>query len=226
LIHIQNEFIHNIKHVKIRGLSDINLECQIGNENDDGEYYSNSSRELLLDEVDEQGQQLFHAIERTMKPDNTHALLSKQNEDQCKVILSNIDNWSCSKYIDANNNVSFSQSPEVRVFTSIIEQRRTQNQVKFNAYASPTAKRCCTENHNEATEYFETACDHMPKSCINLTYAAGVATATPCPAQPSTQSHSVPNYIVTTSKQDYTYACIILVRRADSTPDTRISNYM
>jgi hypothetical protein len=131
-------------------------------------------------------------------------LFSKQNKDQCKVILSNIDNWLCSKFIDANNNLSFRQSPEVRVFTSTIEQRKTQNQVKFNAYASWIAKRCCTENPNEATESFDTAPDSMPKCRIILTYAAAVTTAIPCPAQQPTQSHAASDYISTTSKQDST----------------------
>jgi hypothetical protein len=186
LIHMQNKFIHNIKHVKIDRLSDIDLECHTGNDSNDGEYYSNNISELLVDKAGKQGQQLFHAIECTMQSDTTHALLSKQNEDQFKLILSDIDNWLCSKFIDAVNNLSFHQSPGVRVSTSSIEQRKTKNQVKFNAYSSRIAKRFCTENPNEATDSFDTAPDRMPRFHINLTYVAAVTTVTPCLAQPPT----------------------------------------
>jgi hypothetical protein len=79
LIRTQNEFLHNIKHVEIHGLYDIYLEHHIGNNINDGEEYSNNIRDLLLEEVDNQGQHLFRGIERTMKPDTTHALFSKQN---------------------------------------------------------------------------------------------------------------------------------------------------
>jgi hypothetical protein len=80
LIRMQNEFLHNIKHVEIHRLADISAELHIGNDIDDGEDYSNTIRELLLEEVDSRGHRIFHAIERTMKPDTTRDLFAKQND--------------------------------------------------------------------------------------------------------------------------------------------------
>jgi hypothetical protein len=44
LIRMQNEFLHNIQHVKIHGLSDIEIELHIGNDSKYGEDYSNIIR--------------------------------------------------------------------------------------------------------------------------------------------------------------------------------------
>jgi hypothetical protein len=49
LICMQNEFLHNIKHVEIHGLSDIDIELHLGINNEDGEYYANSIREIILE---------------------------------------------------------------------------------------------------------------------------------------------------------------------------------
>jgi hypothetical protein len=99
------------------------------------------------------GQHIFHSIERTMKADTTRALFPKQNEIICNTILSNLDTWLGATFIDANSNVSFRNSAEVRISTSTIDQRKNQNQVKFNAYASRSAKIFCSENPNQAIEF-------------------------------------------------------------------------
>jgi hypothetical protein len=129
-----------------------------------------------------------------------HYFQSK-NETQSNTFLSEIDNWLCSKFIDANKKNLSHQSPEVRVFTSTIEQRKTQNQVKFNVYDSRIAKIFCTENPNETTKSFDTATDRMPKRRINLTYVAAVTTTNPRLAQPSIHPPAAPDSIVATSKQ-------------------------
>jgi hypothetical protein len=107
LIPIQNEFLHNIKHVEIHGLSDIDIELHLGNACDNEEGYSNTIRELLRDELDISGQRIFNSIERTMKANITVALFSKQNEILCNTILSDLDTWLCAKFIDANYNIAF-----------------------------------------------------------------------------------------------------------------------
>jgi hypothetical protein len=80
LIRMQNEFLHNIKHVEIRGLSDIDIELHLGINDEDGEDYANSIREILLEECDVDGQRIFHSIERTMKADTSRALFYTHNE--------------------------------------------------------------------------------------------------------------------------------------------------
>jgi hypothetical protein len=62
LIRMQNEFLHNVQHVEIHGLSDIDIELHIGTDNDDGEDYANSIRYFLLEECDIDGQRIFHSI--------------------------------------------------------------------------------------------------------------------------------------------------------------------
>jgi hypothetical protein len=44
LIRTQNEFLHNVQHVEIHGLSDIDIELHLGNDCEDGEYYLNTIR--------------------------------------------------------------------------------------------------------------------------------------------------------------------------------------
>ena len=94
-----------------------------------------TTRELLLEETDIDGQRIFHSIERTMKSDTIRALFSKQNDILCNSILSELDNWLQSKFQDTHDNTSFLQSSNVHIFTSTADQRKNQNQVKYNAYA-------------------------------------------------------------------------------------------
>jgi hypothetical protein len=63
LIRMQNELLHNIQHVELHGLSDIGIDFHLGNDCNDREDYSNSIRELLLDELDIDGQRILHSIE-------------------------------------------------------------------------------------------------------------------------------------------------------------------
>jgi hypothetical protein len=91
LIRMQNECIHNIKHVELHGFADIDIEFHLGSDSEDGKDYSSSIRDLLLDERDIDDQHIFHSIERTMKADTIHALFSKQNEILCNSILSDLD---------------------------------------------------------------------------------------------------------------------------------------
>jgi hypothetical protein len=52
LIHMNTDFLRNVQHVEIHGLSDIDVELHLGNYCEDGENYSNTIRELLLGELD------------------------------------------------------------------------------------------------------------------------------------------------------------------------------
>jgi hypothetical protein len=104
---MQNEFLHNIKHVEIHGLSDIDIELHLGINDQYGKDYANSIREILLEECDIDGQRIFHSIERTTKADTSRAIFSKHNEILCKSVLSDIDNWLKAKCEDANNNSAF-----------------------------------------------------------------------------------------------------------------------
>jgi hypothetical protein len=106
LILMQNELLRNVKHIEIHGLSYIDIELHLGTDNNDGEDYANSIREILPEECDIDGQRIFHSIEHTMKSDTSRAIFSKHNKILCNSILSDLDNWLSSKFADANNNIS------------------------------------------------------------------------------------------------------------------------
>jgi hypothetical protein len=74
LIRMHNKFLHNIQHVEIPCLSEIDIEFHLGNDCDDREEYSNTIRELLLNELDIDGNWIFHSIEHTLKADTARAL--------------------------------------------------------------------------------------------------------------------------------------------------------
>jgi hypothetical protein len=137
LSRMHNEFLHNVKHVEIHRLSDIDIELHLGIDNDDGEYYAKLIREIILGECDIDGQRIFQSIERTMKADAFHVIFSKYSEIMSPSILSDLDNWLSSKFVDTNNNIAFRKSAAVRVHTSTIDQRKSQTKV----YASCISKR-------------------------------------------------------------------------------------
>jgi hypothetical protein len=130
---MQNEFLHNIKHVELHGLADIYIEFHLGNDSDDGEDYSSSIRDLLLYEQDIDDQRIFHSIERTMKANTIHALFSKQNDILCNSILSDLDARLTTKFSDAMHRFAFHKESDVRIFISTVEQRKTQDQVKLSS---------------------------------------------------------------------------------------------
>jgi hypothetical protein len=200
---MQNGFPHNIKHVEIHGLSDIDIELHLGINNEDGEDYANSIREILLEECDIDGQRIFHSIERTLKADTSRAIFSKHNEIMCNSILSDLNNWLSAKFVDTNNNIAFRESVSVQVHTSTIDQRKSQTQVTYNAYASRIAKRFCSENPNEASESFDTAPNRTPKWRINLTYADAAATSSHTQEQDTTHPNA-DTPIVSPKRTQYT----------------------
>jgi hypothetical protein len=157
---------------------------------------------LLWEEYGIDGQRILHSIERTMKSDTTRAIFSKQNKNLCNSILSDLDNWITSKFIDVNNNLAFRKSDAIPVCISTIYKRKNQHQVKYNAYASRIATRFCTENPNEASESYDTAPTRTPKRRIYLTYAEAAAMSSHMQEQSNTPSHANVNMPVSTNNQE------------------------
>jgi hypothetical protein len=94
-----------------------------------------------LDASDENGIRIFYSIERTMKSDTICAIFSKQNQDACNEILNDLDIWLSSKFIDGSLCHAFCAQQSVKVYTSTIEERKTQHHARFNAYAQCNAKK-------------------------------------------------------------------------------------
>jgi hypothetical protein len=135
LICMQNDFLHNIQHVEIHGLADIDICKHLGNNIDDGEDTSNSIRDIFLEASADTGERLFHSLERTMNSDTIRDIFTKQNQDACNEILNYLDTWIITKCIDAQSCISFRSRQSVKVFTSTIGQCKYRHQVKFNAYS-------------------------------------------------------------------------------------------
>jgi hypothetical protein len=132
-IRMQNESLHKNRHVDTHDLADIDIDRHLGSNMDDGEDITNSIHQILLDASDEKGLRLFHSIEQNMKSDTIKAIFNKQKQDACNKILNNLDIWLSTKFIDGTSCTAFLARQSFKVFTSRIEERKTQHQVKFNA---------------------------------------------------------------------------------------------
>jgi hypothetical protein len=51
-----------------------------------------------MNEVDVEGDPIFHSIERTMKDDTNRALFLEPNNDLCMEILEDIEGWLAQKF--------------------------------------------------------------------------------------------------------------------------------
>jgi hypothetical protein len=192
-IRMHYELLHNVRHIEIHGLADIDIDRHLGHDLDDGEDTKNSIREIILDACDDNGLRLFHSIERTMKSDTIRAVFTKQNKDECNTILNELDTWLSAKFIEGDTITAFRAQYSVHVYISTIEERKTQQHVKFNAYAQHIAKRFCTSNPNKPEESFDTVPLRIPKQRINLSYAATTATPSPQPQPaPHPVAHAAP----------------------------------
>jgi hypothetical protein len=120
--------------VEIHGLTDIDIDRHLGNDIDEGEELSNSIRDIFLEASGDNGERIFHSIELTMKSYTTRAIFTKQNQDAYNEISNDLDTWISIKFIDAQSCISFRAHQSVNFFTSTIEKRKSQHQVKFNAY--------------------------------------------------------------------------------------------
>jgi hypothetical protein len=58
-----------------------------------GESISSTIRQMLMDEVDVDGDPICHSIERTMKEDMNRAIFLEPNNDVCMDILEDMEGW-------------------------------------------------------------------------------------------------------------------------------------
>jgi hypothetical protein len=144
LIDIHHELLHNVHHVEIHGLADIDIDRHLGHDLDDGEDLTNSICEILLDACDDNGLHPFHSVERTMKYDTVQSVFSKQNQDECNAILNDLATLLSAKCINGDTITAFRAQHAVHVYISTIEERKPQHHVKLIAYAKRIATRPAT----------------------------------------------------------------------------------
>jgi hypothetical protein len=128
-----------------------------------------------MDEVDVEGEPIFHSIERTMKYNTSRVLFTEPNQDLCSFILNDIETWMANKFEHSEYPTAYHQYHHIKIFTTTTDQRKSQQQVKFGAYAKSLVKKFCAVNPNEATEDFDSAPSRPEKRRINVSYATAVA---------------------------------------------------
>jgi hypothetical protein len=153
---MQNKHIRNTKHVEMHHLCHIDKEISLGYDTT-SEPISSTIRKMLMDEVDVEGDPIFHSIERTMKAAMNRALFLEPSNDLCMVMLEDIEGWLAQKFEHSDAPTAYRDNEHVKVIMSTTEQRKSQQHVKFGAYAKRMVKKFCTYNPNEATGEFDYA---------------------------------------------------------------------
>jgi hypothetical protein len=174
LIRMQNEYLYKIKHNEIHNICHIDAEISMGCDTT-GEVLNTTIRQLLMDEVDLELEQLFQAIECTTKEDTDRALSTEPNQDICKYILDNIEIWMEHKVEQSDQPKAYRKNDNVKIFTTALNQQNNQQQVKFGAYAKSIVKKFYDVNPNEATDNFDYAPSRPEKQRITVLHAAVVA---------------------------------------------------
>jgi hypothetical protein len=147
------------KHVEMHNLCHIDKDITLG--------YDKISQ-TLMDEDDVEGEPVFHAIERTMKNDTNRALFLDSNNYLCMKILNDIEDWMAHKLEHSNDPKNYRENEHVKAFSTTIEQRKSQQHVKFDAYAKHMVKKFYSSNPNVATYEFDYAPSCPEKLRISL----------------------------------------------------------
>jgi hypothetical protein len=103
---------------------------------------------MLMDEVDVEGEPIFHDIERTMKNDTNRALFLDSNTDLCITILDDIEGWMAHKFEHSDDPPDYGENEHVKALTTTTEQRKIQQHVKFGAYAKCMVNKFFSSNPN------------------------------------------------------------------------------
>jgi hypothetical protein len=122
---MKNEHLPNIKHIEIHNMCHIDKEISMGYDTM-GDALNSTSRKLLMDEVDLEGEPLFQVIARTMKDDTDRALFMEPNQDTCKRILDNIETWIEHKFEHSDEPKAYCKNDNVKIFATTTDQQKNQ----------------------------------------------------------------------------------------------------
>jgi hypothetical protein len=171
----QNEHLRHTKHVEMHNLSHIEKDISLGYDTT-GEIIMSTIRQMLMDDVDVEGEPIFHSIERTMKNNTNRALFLEPNNDLFMTILDHLESWMSKKFEYSDDPKASRENEHVKVFATTIEQRKSQQHDQFGAYAKFMVKKLFPPNPNEVTDEFDYAPSRQEKRQMNLSYAAVVTT--------------------------------------------------
>jgi hypothetical protein len=91
-IRMQNEHLRYTKNVEMHHLYHIDKNISLGYDTT-GEPISRTISQMMMDEVDVEGDTIFHSIERTLNEDTNRAIFLEPNNDLCIAILEDIQGW-------------------------------------------------------------------------------------------------------------------------------------
>jgi hypothetical protein len=92
---------------------------------------------MLMDEVDVEGDPIFHSIERRMKHDTNRALFLESKNDLCMSILDDIEGWMSQQLEHSDDPMTHRENENVnasRLFAISIHMNRMQRQDALIAY--------------------------------------------------------------------------------------------
>jgi hypothetical protein len=136
--------LYKIKHIEIHTICHIDKEISMDYDTT-GEVLNTKSRQLLMDEVDVEGEPLF----------------GRSNVPSRRTLIAP-SSWNPT-------------TTYVNISLMTTNQRKNQQQVKFAAYAKIIVKKLCVVNPNEATDNFAYAPSRPEKRCITVSYVAEIA---------------------------------------------------
>jgi hypothetical protein len=124
LIRMQNEYLQKIKHIEIHNMRNINEEIVMGYDTTD-EVLNSTIRQILMDEVDVEGDPNFQAIECTMTKDMDRTIFTEPNQDLCKHILDDIETWMEHKFEHSDDPKAYHENDNVKIFATTTDKGRT-----------------------------------------------------------------------------------------------------
>jgi hypothetical protein len=130
---------YKIRHIEVHHLCNIDKEIPMGYDTTD-ELLKSSIRQLIMDEVDVEGEPIFHSVERTMKDDTNRVLFTEPNQDLCSFILNDIETWMAYKFEHSDYPTAYRQDHHIKIFVTTTYQRKNQQQFKFGACHSVAIK--------------------------------------------------------------------------------------
>jgi hypothetical protein len=175
-------------NTKIRLTNGLAVEVAISDPKKAGEYTETLSK--AMEYLNENGSRpilsskVFLPFGKSVAIDNTitfRKLIRMQN-----IYLGHIKHVEMHNLCHIDKDISLGYDTTWELISSIIhqmlmdattiEQRKSQQHVKFGAYAKCMVKKFCSSNPNEATDEFDYAPSRPEKRWINLSFAAAVTT--------------------------------------------------
>jgi hypothetical protein len=105
-----------------------------------GEILNSSIRQLLMEELDVEGEPIFQSVERTMKDNTYRVLFTEPNQELCQHILEDIGTWIANRFEHSDDPTAYRQDHHVKIFSTTTDKRKSQQQVKLEHTQKASSK--------------------------------------------------------------------------------------